>query len=137
MIPGVFFIEGDMMFIILLILSLPLVITGKMTLLGGRTIQGKMVRIFGIGLFLLSMATSYFPESLSLSLFLIAMVFYLSAYFFTVGKEPTKDEKRLCGFKSEKDELRTYSISLQGIMAFLIVLGLVLCCTMLILKLTV
>ena len=46
-------------------------------------------------------------------------------YFFAKGDEPAEDEAKLYGFRSSKDELKTYGAAVKGMALFLAVLGIV------------
>lgn len=97
-----------MISIALIIISIILMISGNMPLLGGKRARGSLVRIGGGILLCLSILTMLAPKNVSFILMIFIFGMLAGVYFFAKGEEPTEDEAKLYGFRSSKDELKTY-----------------------------
>jgi len=109
--------------IALIVLSLCLVISGTMPLLGGKRVRGVWVRLSGLLMLALSILTLFVPTKVFLVLSGLIFGTFVLAYFFVKGDEPNTQEDSNNFFQSSKDELKTYADAAKGIVAFLLVLG--------------
>jgi hypothetical protein len=98
------------------------VISGTMPLLGGNKARGILVRIGGGVMLFLSILSMLAPDNISSILLVVIFGILAGVYFFIKGDEPTEKEAKLYGFKSAKDELKTYGDAIKGMTVFFVVL---------------
>lgn len=111
-----------MISIALLIISVVLLIYGKMPLLGGKIIRGKKVRHAGGLILAISAFTFFLPSKLSLILSFITVAGIGGAYFFLKGEDPTEKEKKAMLFTTAHDEKKAYSSATKGLIITVILM---------------
>ena len=103
-----------MISIALIIISLVLIFTGKMPLVGGKAMKGQNVRIGGLLMLALSGGSIFVAIRISLLLNLLVIISVIGVYFFVKGDVPDRDEEGL--FTSEAEEKKTYSQAISGLL---------------------
>lgn len=118
-----------MITILLIIMSIILIATGNMPVIGGNRFRGKWVRFFGLIMLVLS-SMLIFAATLQQSGMLLGIIFGLYAllYFFVKGEPPTKKEFEVNMHKTKEDELAVYketfkNLFMVGMGIAIIVLG--------------
>lgn len=111
-----------MISIALTIFSVCLMISGTMPLLGGKKARGIWVRIGAGVMLLLSIIAMLSPDNVGSILLAIIFGVLAGVYFFIKGDEPTEEEAMLYGFKSAKDEMKTYGEAIKSMAVFIVVL---------------
>lgn len=106
----------------LIILSASIMISGTMPLLGGKKARGRMVRVGGGVMLFLSVLTMLTPDSAGLILLAAILGMLTGVFFFGKGDEPTDKEAMLYGFKSPREELKTYGDTIKGMIVFVVIL---------------
>ena len=103
-----------MISIALIIISLVLIFTGKMPLVGGKAMKGQNVRIGGLLMLALTGGSIFVATRISLLLNLLVIISVIGVYFFVKGDVPDRDEEGL--FTSEAEEKKTYSQAISGLL---------------------
>ena len=105
-----------MISIALITLSLVLIFTGKMPLVGGKAIKGQKVRIGGLLMLALSGFSIFVATKMSLLLNSLVIIGVIGAYFFLKGDIPNRGETGKGLFTSKAEEKKTYSQALLGLL---------------------
>jgi hypothetical protein len=111
-----------MISIALIIVSVGLLIYGKMPLLGGKIIRGVKVRYAGVLILLISVCTFFLPTKLSLILSGLTLAGLGGAYFFLKGEDPTAIETTTMLFSSTHDEKKAYSSATKGLVITVVIM---------------
>ena len=104
-----------MISIALIIVSVILLISGKMPLLGGKVSRGVKVRYAGALILAFSVGSFFLSTKLSVILNILTLAGIGSAYFFIKGEDPTENEAKTMLFTSAQDEKKTYSSATVGL----------------------
>ncbi len=118
--------------ILLIIISISLIVSGNMPLLGGKKIRGMWVRIGGVFMLALSILTIFVSTKAFIFLFVLILGLYALVYFFVKGEEPTTNESDFNLSNSSKKELKTYFDAGKGLLMIPLVLGILYGCFMLV-----
>lgn len=111
-----------MITIALVILSLTLLVSGKMPLLGGKVTMGSKVRYAGVLILALSVCSFFLSTKLSLIIIILTLSGIGGVYFFVKGEDPTEDEAKTMLFSSAQDEKKTYSSATMGLIITVVIM---------------
>jgi hypothetical protein len=106
----------------LIILSVILLISGKMPLIGGKLIRGDKVRYGGALVLALSVNSFFLSTNLSVILDVLTLAGICGVYFFVDGEAPTEIEAKTMLFTSAQDEKKTYSTAAVGLIITVVVI---------------
>ena len=111
-----------MISIALIILSVILLISGKMPLLGRKVIRGIKVRYTGALILALSVCSFFLSTKLSVILNVLTLAGICGVYFFVKGEAPTENEAKTMLFTSAQDEKKTYSSATVGLIIAVVIM---------------
>lgn len=111
-----------MISIALIIVSVGLLIYGKMPLLGGKIIRGVKVRYAGALILAISVGTFFLPTKLSVILSVLTLAGLGGSYFFLKGEDPTAGEAKTMLFTSAHDEKKAYSSATMGLVITVLIM---------------
>ena len=111
-----------MISIALVILSVILLISGKMPLLGAKVIRGIKVRYAGALILSLSVCSFFISTKLCLIFNVLTLAGIGGVYFFVKGEDPTEDEEKTMLFSSAQDEKKTYSSATVGLIIAVVIM---------------
>ncbi len=111
-----------MISIALIIVSVGLLIYGKMPLYGGKIIRGIKVRYAGALILVIAVSTLFFSPKTSLILSLLCLAGVAATYFFITGEEPTENEAKEMLFASVQDEKKSYSSAIMGLIMTVVIM---------------
>lgn len=124
-----------MISIALIIVSVGLLIYGKMPLLGGKIIRGVKVRYAGAIILVISVCTFFLPTKLSVILSVLTLAGIGGTYFFLKGEDPTANEAKTMLFTSTHDEKMAYSSATMGLVITVVIMVVFGGCAWLLIKL--
>jgi len=111
-----------MIIIALIALSVILLIGGKMPLLGGKVIRGIKARYIGASVLTISFCSFFLSAKVSLLLNILALAGIGGVYFLAKGEEPTEDEAKNMLFTSAKEEKKSYSSAVMGLIITFVIM---------------
>ena len=111
-----------MISIALIIVSVSLLIYGKIPLLGGRIIRGARVRYAGALILAISVCSFFLSTKLSVILNILTIAGIGGAYFFVKGEDPTAKEAKVMLFTSAQDEKKAYSSATVGLIITVVIM---------------
>jgi len=111
-----------MISIALIIVSVGLLIYGKMPILGGKIIRGIKVRYAGALILVISVCTFFLPTKLSVILSVLTLAGIGGSYFFLKGEDSTASEVKTMLFTSANDEKKAYSSATMGLVITVVIM---------------
>lgn len=112
-----------MITIVILICGIFLLIKGKTSVYGGQIVEGKLVRLLGTALVLLSIISFFVPGKFGWGILGLSILLLILFYFWGKGRNPTEDEKTWSSFSSKSEEAETFKLFGKGVLILVVVLG--------------
>ena len=111
-----------MISIALIIVSVSLLVYGKMPLLGGKIIRGARVRYVGALILAISVCSFFLSTKLSVLLNILTLAGIGGSYFFLKGEDPTESEAKTMLFTSAHDEKKAYLSATMGLIITVLIM---------------
>lgn len=111
-----------MISIAIIILSVILLVSGKMPLLGGKVIRGIKVRYASALILALSVCSFFLSTKLSVIFNVLILAGIGGVYFFVKGEDPTENEAKTMLFASAEDEKKSYSSAVMGLIITVVIM---------------